>query len=161
MSGADVPGDGELQIGSVRLPAGRRISAGHGSGGPVAWATTGPLPDAGRVWAALSQAHAQSGLVPFLLSGIVPGSTQRPWDDQEFRDPADVTDLDHLDAAALLGEWWHGETTEADDEEDGDEEYEDEDFARYLADALAPFSRRQFPGLAPAEDHQLSAGHLD
>src|SRR5260370_15867534 len=113
MSGADVPGDGELQIGSVRLPAGRRISAGHGSGGPVAWATTGPLPDAGRVWAALSQAHAQSGLVPFLLSGIVPGSTQRPWDDQEFRDPADVTDLDPLDAAALLGERWPGEPAAA------------------------------------------------
>jgi hypothetical protein len=78
MTGADVPEDGELHIGSVRLPAGRRIRARHGSGGPVAWATTKPAPDAGRVWAALSEAHAQSGLVPFLLSGIVPGDTKRP-----------------------------------------------------------------------------------
>ena len=161
MSGADVPGDGELQIGSVRLPAGRRISAGHGSGGPVAWATTGPLPDAGRVWAALSQAHAQSGLVPFLLSGIVPGSTERPWDNQEFRDPDDVTDLDHLDAAALLREWWNSETSEAEEDDEEPEGYEDEDFARYIAEAIAPFSRRRFPGLAPAEDHQLSADRLD
>ena len=61
------------------------------------------MPDAGRVWAALSEAHAQSGLVPFLLSGIA-GGTERPWDSQEFRDPEDVTGLDHLDAAELLRE---------------------------------------------------------
>ncbi len=70
MTTADVPTDGELRIGAIRLPAGRRIRAGHGSGAPVAWATTGPVPDAGRVWAALSEAHAQSGLVPVLLAGI-------------------------------------------------------------------------------------------
>ena len=77
MTTADVPADGELRIGSIRLPAGRRIRAGHGSGGPVAWATTEPVPDAGRVWAALSEAHAQSGLVPVLLAGTG-GDPERP-----------------------------------------------------------------------------------
>jgi hypothetical protein len=46
---ADVPGDGELRIGAIRLPAGRRIRSNEGLGEPVAWATTEPVPDAGRV----------------------------------------------------------------------------------------------------------------
>jgi len=156
-----LPEDGELQLAGISLPTGRQIHAGHGSGGPVAWATTEPVPGAGRVWAALSGAHHDTGLVPFLLSGIVPGSTERPWDNQEFRDPDDVSELDHLDADALLRERWKSETTEYDEYDEEDEDYEDEDFAQYLAETLAPFSRRQFPGLAPAEDHQLSADHLD
>jgi hypothetical protein len=163
MTTADVPADGELRIGAIRLPAGRRIRAGHGSGGPVAWATTGPVPDAGRVWAALSEAHAQSGLVPVLLAGIG-GDPRRPWDTQEFRDPDDLTELDHLDAAELLREDWRRQTTEYDDydeEDEEDEEYQDDDFARSIAEEVAPFSRRQFPGLAQAEDHQLSADQFD
>jgi len=160
MTTADVPADGEVQIGAIRLPAGRRISAGHGSGGLVAWATAEPVPGAGRVWAALSEAHAQSGLVPVLLSGIG-GDPQRPWDTQEFRDPDDLTELDHLDAAGLLREDWLRQRTEYDDYDEEDEEYQDDDFARSIAEEVAPFSRRQFPGLAQAEDHQLSAGQFD
>ena len=160
MTGADMPEDGELQIGSVRLPAGRRIRARYGLGGPVAWATAEPVPDAGRVWAALSQAHPQSGLVPFLLDGIA-GSTERPWDKQEFGDPDDVTGLDDLDAAVVLREQWQHQTTEYDSYDEEDEEYQDDDFARGVAEAVAPFSRRQFPGLAPAEDHQLGADQAD
>jgi hypothetical protein len=143
MTVADVPENGELQIGSVRLPTGRRIRAGHGSGGPVAWATIEPVPDAGRVWVALSQTHAQSGLVPFLLDGIA-GDTERPWDAQEFRDP-NVIGLDHLDADVVLRERWQNQTTEYDDydeEDEEDEDYEDEDFVRDVAEAVAPFSRR-------------------
>jgi hypothetical protein len=160
MTTADVPEDGEVRIGAIRLPAGRRIRAAHGSGGPVAWATTEPVPDAGRVWAALSEAHARSGLVPVLLAGIG-GDPERPWDTQEFRDPEDVTELDHLDAAELLREYWLRQTTEYDDYDEEDEEYQDDDFARSIAEDVAPFSRRQFPGLAQAEDHQLDAGQLD
>jgi hypothetical protein len=160
VAAADVPADGELRIGSVRLPAGRRIRAGHGSGGPVAWATTEPVPGAGRVWAALSDEHAQSGLVPVLLSGIG-GDPERPWDAQEFRDPDDLTELDHLDAAEVLRQEWRQQTTEYDDYDEEDEEYQDEDFAQSIAQDVAPFSRRQFPGLAQAEDHQLSAGQFD
>jgi hypothetical protein len=162
MTTADLPADGELRIGAIRLPAGRRIRAGHGSGGsggPVAWATTEPAPDAGRLWAALSEAYAQSGLVPVLLAGIG-GDPERPWDRQEFRDPDDLTELDHLDAAALLRDDWRQQTTEYDDYDEEDEEDQDDDFARSIAEDAAPFSRRQFPGLAQAEDHQLSAGQF-
>jgi hypothetical protein len=161
-----LPNEGPVQTGSVTLPAGVHIVSGYGTAQePVAWATTEPVPDAGRVWGALSQAHALSGLVPFLLSGIG-GGTQRPWDSREFRDPDDVVDLDHLDASGVLREWWDDKTVEAvqddeDDEEYVDEEYVDEDSAQYLAEALAPFSAWQVPGLAPAEDRQLSASHLD
>lgn len=59
-----LPEDGELRLGSLALPAGRRILAVAEE--PVAWATIAEVPDAGRVWAELSQAHAQTGLVPFL-----------------------------------------------------------------------------------------------
>jgi hypothetical protein len=161
MTGEEVPADGELQIGSVRLPAGRRVRARNGRGGPLAWATIEPVPDAGRVWAALSQAHAQSGLVPFLLAGFDHHDTARPWNSQEFRDPDDVTGLDHMDAAAVLREQWQGRTTEYDSYDEEDEGYEEDDFAQYLAETLAPFSRRQFPGLAPAEDQQLSEDRID
>jgi hypothetical protein len=155
-----LPDAGPLQTGSVSLPAGVQIVSGHGTAQPVAWATTEPVPDAGRVWAALSEMHAQSGLVPLLLSGIG-GDPERPWDRQEFRDPDDLTELDHLDAAELLREDWLRQTTEYDDYDEEDEEYEDEDFARSIAEDVAPFSRRQFPGLAQAEDHQLSADQFD
>ena len=158
MTGAAVPEDGELQVGSVRVPAGRRIRARDGFGEPVAWVTNDPVPNAGRVWAALSQAHAQSGLVPFLAASM-DLDPARPWDSEEFRDPDDVTELDHLDAAAVLRELWDDQTLEAGS--DDEDEYFDEDSAESLAESLAPFSPRRFPGLAPAEDHPLSADRLD
>jgi hypothetical protein len=153
-----LPDEGPLQIGSVNLPAGVHIVSGYGTARPVAWATTEPVPDAGRVWAALSEAHAQSGLVPLLLSGMC-GDPERPWDRQEFRDPDDLTELDHLDAAEVLREEWLGQTTEGDEDDEDDDE--DEDFARSIAEMIAPFSRRQFPGLAQAEEHPLSADQFD
>jgi hypothetical protein len=160
MTTADVPADGEVQIGAIRLPAGRKIRSDGGRGKQVAWATSEPVPDAGRVWAALSDVYAQSGLVPFLLSGIA-GGTERPWGSQEFRHPEDVTGLDRLDAAELLREQWQGRTTEYDDYDEEDEEYQDDEFAMAVAEEVAPFSRRQFPGLAKSEDHQLSADQFD
>jgi len=160
MTTGDVPADGDVRIGAIRLPNGRRIHAAYGSGGPVAWATVEPVPDAGRVWADLSEASARSGLVPLLLSGIG-GDPERPWDTQEFRDPDDLAELDHLDAAEVLREDWMQQTTEYDDYDEEDEEYEDESFTRSIARDVAPFSRRQFPGLAQAEDHRLSADQYD
>lgn len=153
MTGAEIPEDGELSVGPVRLPAGRRVRAGQGSGGPVAWATVREVPGAGRVWAALSAAHAESGLVPFLLSGFDLSDAERPWDSGEFDDPADIGGLEDLDAGALLGQWWDDKTIELDIDEDED----DDGFARELAESLAPFSR-QFPGLAPAEETEIGAG---
>ena len=147
MSG--VPGNGELRIGSVALPAGKQISASYYSGEPIAWATVQPVPHAGRVWAALSAAHPRTGLVPFLLSGR-DGDTKRPWDDGEFNDPENISSLDQLDARQVLASGWYDQG-HSDDDEDEDGE---------LAAMIAPFSG-QFPGLAPAADRQLSPGELE
>src|SRR5690242_18741157 len=116
MSATSLPEEGVLRLGPVRLPAGKQIRAGYGSGGPIAWATLQEVPGAGRVWAALSRAHSQTGLVPFLLSGL-DGSTRRPWDEEEFDDPVDIAGLDHIDAADLLRQWWDGQWAP---EEDGE-----------------------------------------
>lgn len=137
-----LPEDGELRIGSMTLPSGRRIMAGYGSGEPVAWATLQPLPDAGRVWAALSDSHAETGLVPILLKGL-DETTKRPWDEQEFDAPADVTQLERMDAASVLRWMWGGE------EED-----------ELVAEMRAPFSS-QFPGLALAADVPLTEDQID
>jgi hypothetical protein len=104
------------------------------------------------VWAALSAAHQETGLAPILLSGLGGDAqdTRRPWDNGEFDAPADVTQLERMDAATVLREMWGSTACEGDDE-DWDEEEEDEE----MVAMRAPFSR-QFPGLASAEDTSLS-----
>jgi hypothetical protein len=52
---------------SMQLPVGKRISEG-GSSPPRLWATSDPVPDAGRVWQALAGLHPDTGLVPILLA---------------------------------------------------------------------------------------------
>ncbi len=141
-----LPGEGPLRIGSVALPAGVHIVSGYGTRQPVAWATIQPVPEPDKIWAALSAAHPQTGLVPFLLEGLEggaadPGSTQRPWDEGEFEDPADSAELDRLDAEALLESWWNSRLEPL-------AEGHAEDPVHILV--RLPFSRR-FPGLAPAE----------
>jgi hypothetical protein len=146
-----LPDEGELRIGSIVLPAGKQVHAGFDPAVPVvAWVTGQAVPDAGRVWAALSAAHPDTGLVPFLL-GSLPGYPARPWDTGEFCTPVDPAPLDRMDAAQVLGDMW-------DDEMPSDEE-EDEDDEEWAA-MRAPFSR-QFPGLAPPEDTPLSPQQLD
>jgi len=152
MAKTGVPDAGELRLGRIALPAGKQVIANYGSGAPVAWATVSKVPGAGRAWSALSDAHQETGLVPFLLSGLHGGSTERPWDLGEFGDIEDVTLIDQLDPERLLREQWDGETHE----EGIAEEDEDEDFRDYLQEKVGPFGR-QFPGLAPAEDRQLSS----
>jgi Domain of unknown function (DUF4253) len=153
MAASSLPGEGELRIGPLTLPAGRHVIASYGSGEPVAWATVQPVPDPGRIWATLSAARQETGLVPFLLEGLDPGSTQRPWDDGEFNDPAPIRKLDRLDAGQVLQSSWD-EQMPPEGEEDNDPST-----AEYVAQ-YAPYSR-QFPGLAPAENRQLSPGQLD
>src|SRR5262245_38523573 len=104
----EVPPDGELQVGPVPLPAGRRVHAGFPSVTPVAWATSDPLPEPGLTWWQLSAHREQSGLAPILLAGL-DRTTTRPWDEEEFGEPADVSELGHLSAAELLAEGWAGE----------------------------------------------------
>jgi hypothetical protein len=111
----EVPGDGELRVGSVRLPPGKRVSGTRSARGgeavAVAWVTTDDVPEPGRVWAALSEESAATGLMPFLL-GHLPGDPFRPWDTEEFWDLADPAGIDGVDVAALLEENWDGATHE-------------------------------------------------
>lgn len=86
MPGTELPENGDVRVGNVQLPAGRQVVAGYGSGGPVAWATLQPVADPGRIWQALSDIAPDTGLVPFLLSGL-DETTARPWDEDEFSDP--------------------------------------------------------------------------
>ena len=92
-----LPDEGELRLGAVMLPPGRRIVPQEGPGEPVAWVTTQPVPDPGRVWSALSDAHLETGLVPVVLTD---GEKD---EDFFFSAPDDLAELDHLDAASVLG----------------------------------------------------------
>src|SRR6266516_1790595 len=73
MAAGMLPEEGELRLGPVTLPAGERIyaslwlddPAGTIQDVPVAWATIQKVPEPGRVWATLSGAHRQTGLVAF------------------------------------------------------------------------------------------------
>lgn len=156
MAVGDLPEDGELRLGPVALPAGKRIRSAYEPAGPVAWVTLQPVPDPGRLWQILSAAHQETGLVPILLSGLGGDArdTRRPWDDGEFDAPADITQLERMDAASVLREMWDG-TAYEDDEYDWDEEEEDEE----MVAMRAPFSR-QFPGLAAAEGTSLSQDEI-
>jgi hypothetical protein len=157
---AAVPGDGELQVGSVRLPSGKRV---HGTGPAheheavaVAWVTIEELPEPGRVWAALSAESPTTGLMPFLL-GHLPGEPSRPWDTEEFWDIADPAEIDGINVARLAKENWDGATHEGEPEDWADE---DPEFVTYIEATIAPFGR-EFPGLAPAEDTPLHPTELD
>jgi hypothetical protein len=142
---ADLPEDGPAQVGPVPLPEGKRVTAGHGDGRPVAWATSEPVPDSGMAWAALSDLHIQTGLVPLLLAGLDDHGT-RPWDQNEFTGPADMAEVDQLSALGILAAQWDGRLpAEAEDQE--------------AAERRAPFGRH-FPGLAPAQASPLSQAQL-
>ena len=108
MAGTILPGDGELQLGPVRLPAGRRFTP-YEHDEPVAWLTSRTVADPGLVWSALTDLHSETSLMPVVLNDDE--------DDYEdlFMDPRDVAELDRLDAAELLAARWEGELD--DDEE--------------------------------------------
>jgi Domain of unknown function (DUF4253) len=119
--------------------AGRQLR--DASGAPVVWVSDGAIAD-GPLWAALAEESAESGLRPFLLSGL-DGGTARPRDSGEMPgDPEDTTVIDGMDAAGVLEGWWWspGEDELAEDEE--------------LREMFAPFGGR-FPGLAPTVEEEL------
>jgi Domain of unknown function (DUF4253) len=156
----EVPGDGELRVGSVSLPFGKRV---HGTGPThgdeavaVAWVTIEEVPQPGPVWAALSAESPTTGLMPFLL-GHLPGDRSRPWDTEEFWDLADPAGIDRFDVAGLLEENWDGATHEGEPEDWAEE---DPQFVAYIEATIAPFGR-EFPGLAPAEETPLEPVELD
>jgi hypothetical protein len=149
MATAVLPADGAAQVGPVPLPPGRRVVASHGTGQAVAWATSEPVTGAGLAWLALSDLHRETGLIPVLITGHDEDGT-RPWDDNEFGDPADLAQLSRMDAAVVLGSAWDG-VLPLTEEEDVPEPYP--------AGQRAPFGRR-FPGLAPPADSALTAAEL-
>jgi hypothetical protein len=120
----------------------------------VAWVTRYTVPEPGRVWAALSAARQEDGLVPFLLGNLA-GDPTWHWDTEEFDQPADPGELDHIDATEVLAEMWDGEMPS-----DEEEEAEGEEWAEECAEIRAQFAK-QFPGLAPPEDTPLSPERLD
>jgi hypothetical protein len=134
MAAGGLPQEGELRLGPVTLPAGRRVFAGGGWSGPVAWVTGAVVADAGRVWAILSGLQPGTGLVPFLAGGLPPDPA-RPWDTEEFSIPADPAGADGLGAAQLLGEMWDGEMPAG---EPGDEDDEDWQAMRARSPASSP-----------------------
>jgi hypothetical protein len=143
-----VPGEGELRLGTVSLPAGRLLRLADDTG--VGWITQAPVREPGPMWSALSALHGETGLVPVLVP-VGRG------DDLEASccDPAEVADVDRADAAAMLGHLWIDslpESWQTGPEWDEENEHADE--------MTAPFSR-QYPGLAPAVTQSLAAGPLE
>ena len=168
---AELPPDGEFEVGSLRLPEGRRTHAHgalDGSHPPVAWVTLRPVPDPGAVWAVLSQAGPALGLVPFLARTML-GSPHRPWYDgtrwpgDGFCHPMDRAPVDLIDPADVLRAGWARHAwaaVEEGEEEDDDEEEDDAQRWRDWARArIAPFAR-DFPGLAPAAAESLDQAQV-
>lgn len=97
--------DEPVRVGPVPLPAGRRVAPFEG-GQPVAWVTGVEVADPGRVWSALSDLRAQTGLVPVLLEG---GEDE---EDYFFANPAGASQIDVLDPAVVLAALWEGKHEE-------------------------------------------------
>jgi hypothetical protein len=142
MTEGRLPGEGPVRLGPVTLPAGKLITGYLGKDHHVAWATVDPVPDSGRVWAALSGLHPRTGLVPIQLDGLS-GDTRRPWDAGEFIEPADPGEADGLDAAAVLRFDWHAWVPHPRRDD------------RELMQTRAPFTL-EWPGLSPPERAALT-----
>jgi uncharacterized protein DUF4253 len=131
MIAGQLPDEGPARLGSVDLPPGKLIMGCVGLD-YVAWVTADPVPDAGRVWAALSGLHPRTGLVPIQVDGR-PGKVRDPLNLSWADDPREA---DGLDVGALLEERW----------QDGRPDEPDPGWA----ELRAPFTG-DFPGLAPPE----------
>jgi Domain of unknown function (DUF4253) len=149
-----LPDEAPVRLGPVALPAGKLIIGNQGD--HVAWATVDPVPESGRVWAALSELHPQTGLIPIQLDGLrgdtlhlpmdrvaIDPNGLRPWDNGEFSRPEDPREADRLDAGAMLEDLWRDWAS-----------WLDEDDPESM-DRRAPFTL-EFPGLAAPERMTLT-----
>jgi hypothetical protein len=143
-----VPGGGELRPGALSLPAGRLLRMEDDTG--VGWITQAPVREPGPMWSALSALHGETGLVPVL----VPAGRG---DDLEAScyDPAEIADVDRVDAAAILEQLWGEALPEP--WQTGPRWEQDNEWADEMT---APFTR-QYPGLAPAVTQALAPGALE
>lgn len=131
----ELPGDGELRLGSLALPEGRRVAA-NTTGKPVAWVTVQPVRDVGRLWSAAWDMHPQTGLAPIVL--VEPAT-------ELFYRPSDLAALKRLSAADVLTYMW--------------EDVEEDDVDEYWLEQRSPFARR-FPGLAAAVPERATDAQL-
>lgn len=141
---APLPEDGPAVIGTVRLPAGRRVKHDSSFGDaatdmPVLWLTDEPIARAGTLLTALRREEKGSGLVAFLAEDA--GFDEaRPWTAGEFV-PADPREIATVDLGRTLREGWK-DALPKDDDGEGREQ---------AAGMLARFGL-EFPGLAPPAD---------
>ena len=142
MARGDLPADGELHLGRVRLPPGRRIVPWDPADRPAAWVTREPVAQPGPVWSALSALHAQTGLVPVLLAD------EGPDVDFGYAAHCDLDEVGRLDPAQILAPRWEGWKAAA-EEPPGDPDTPDDD------------PEPPFPGLAPSSASGLSDAERD
>lgn len=139
-----LPADGEFRLGPVVL-TGRRVRAYDWTDEPVAWVTDDLIAQSGRAWHHISARAAETGLQPVLC--LPPSRHQEDWHPADyFARPGDIGEIDRLTAEDILRREWEGRAV---DEEDDDPRWDP-------AEQYAPFSR-QFPGLAPPAQAQLTA----
>src|SRR5437762_14025280 len=101
MTATELPAEGELQLGAVLLPRGRRIVPdGHDA---VAWVTSSDVHDPGPVWAALTDLHPQTGLIPVLAEDDGRGADG---EDFFFYEPVDPRDIASADPVRELAARW-------------------------------------------------------
>ncbi len=137
MATGRLPDEGPVRLGPVALPAGKLVT-GYPGMDHVAWVTRDPVPGSGRIWAALSDLHPRTGLVPILVDS--PASKLR--DPLDFlSETEDPREADRLDAGTVLEDMWR----------DG---LPDEVDPGWI-EIRAPFIR-EFPGLAPPEHTPLT-----
>jgi hypothetical protein len=145
-------------VGSVRLPPGKRVSAFYGTPEPVAWTTDEPESDAGRVWLALENIAAETGLRPLLH--VVDESPDGLPANYFFVQPCAVSDLDSLDVLSLLTQGWESGLMVGAELIDraalGIEDWMGEDDRDETARRHYPFGEK-FPGLAPETEGALTA----
>jgi hypothetical protein len=103
------------------------------------------VPDAGHVWQQLSGLHHDTGLAPIILRTL-DRQPRRPWDEEEFGLPADLREVNEVDPAGFLEEWWHGSLPEEDDVEE-----------QQMWEPFGP----AFPGLAPPDGEPLTAAERE
>jgi len=160
--------EGDLRVGPIRLPAGRRIIPFEGTGEPAAWVTGQPVPEPGAAWSALSGLHAETGLVPILLADEEAG------EDFFFYTPAGVADVDRLNAAQVLAARWAMMRAQAEQTQNSQLSWgallsrqfpglkrDERGRPIWPPPAVAAAELGPFPGLAPRSDSRLSAAERD
>ena len=104
MVSVDLPEDGELRLGGVRLPAGRQRFGEDPEDGPVIWTTDDVLAAPGLLWQDVEAPARERGLSAVILDDLHAGDG-RPWESNELG-PADAGDVADQDPWDVFRERW-------------------------------------------------------